>query len=190
GDRDGRRHQSASMPGSCQGLVAEPGDPPPITVVPLISHTRTCPVLVLYQRMSLIPSPLKSPVSTIVHGLAAEPGEPPPMIVAPLISHITVWPFVVLYQRMSLIPSPLKSPVPATTQSCAVGGRDRIQLRRNLNRSAHVDRVFIVAKAIGHAHWDALVAVSNTVRNGVVGDQKCIEATSRRTRAWHDVALP
>src|SRR5262249_45259717 len=105
-------HQSAFMPWISHGLPAEPGEPPPITDVPLTHHSSNCPVLVLYQRMSLLPSPLKSPVSAIVQGLTTEPGEPPPIIDPPFISQITTCPLVVLYQRMSLIPSPLKSPVP------------------------------------------------------------------------------
>ena len=71
------------------GSLAEPGEPPPITVAPFNSQITTCPVLKLYQRMSLLLSPLKSPVSTIVQGLAAEPGEPPPIIDVPFISQIS-----------------------------------------------------------------------------------------------------
>jgi len=50
--------QSAFMPWICQGFAAEPGEPPPITDVPLSSHITTWPLVVLYQRMSLLPSPL------------------------------------------------------------------------------------------------------------------------------------
>jgi hypothetical protein len=46
-------HQSAFIPWTCQSVVAEPGELPPITVVPFDSHCTNCPVLVLYQRMSL-----------------------------------------------------------------------------------------------------------------------------------------
>src|SRR5262245_6237913 len=71
--------QSTFMSWISQGLTAEPGEPPPITDVPLSSHTTNCPLVLLYQRMSLLLSPLKSPVSAIVQGLGAEPGEPPPI---------------------------------------------------------------------------------------------------------------
>src|SRR5262249_32301709 len=50
-------------PTRAQGLPAEPGEPPPVTVVPLISQVTACPLVVLYQRMSLLPSPLKSCVA-------------------------------------------------------------------------------------------------------------------------------
>src|SRR6516162_58551 len=106
--------QSAFMPWTNQGLGAEPGEPPPITDAPFKNQSTTCPVLGLNQRMSLLLSPLKSPVSAIVHGLPAEPGEPPPITEVPLRSQITASPVAPLSQRMSLIPSPLKSPVPAT----------------------------------------------------------------------------
>ena len=101
------------MPWISQGLAAEPGEPPPITLVPLRSHTTNCPLVLLDQRMSLFLSPLKSPVSAIVQGLGAEPGEPLPIIVVPFNSQICTCPLVVLSQRMSAKPSPLKSPVPA-----------------------------------------------------------------------------
>src|SRR5262249_43202939 len=43
-----------------QGLGAEPGEPPPITLEPFTNQFTTCPLLVLYQTMSLRQSPLKS----------------------------------------------------------------------------------------------------------------------------------
>src|SRR5947209_3608810 len=92
--RNHQLYQSAFMPWICQGLVAPPGEPPPITDAPFKSQTTTCPLVVLYQRMSLLPSPLKSPVSTIVKGLGAEPGAPPPITDAPLSSQITACPVV------------------------------------------------------------------------------------------------
>src|SRR5262249_14360402 len=57
-----QRLQSAFMPWTCQGFDAEPGEAPPITDVPLSSHSTNWPVVLLYQRMSLLKSPLKSPV--------------------------------------------------------------------------------------------------------------------------------
>src|SRR5262249_48259171 len=47
-------------PTIAQGLAAAPSEPPPITLVPLTSQFTTCPFVVLYQRMSLLPSALKS----------------------------------------------------------------------------------------------------------------------------------
>src|SRR6516164_10242405 len=50
--------QSAFIAWICQSGVAEPGEPPPLVTVPLMNQINTCPVVVLRQRMSLIPSPL------------------------------------------------------------------------------------------------------------------------------------
>jgi len=60
------------MPWSCQGFEAAPIEPPPITAVLFNSHVSTCPVALLYQRRSLLPSPLKSPVCAIVQGFGAK----------------------------------------------------------------------------------------------------------------------
>src|SRR6266849_2775275 len=66
------------------------------------------------QRMSLLPSPLKSPVSLIdQRGDAAEPTPAAPVTCAPFISQIATSPVLVFCQRMSPLPSPLKSAVPA-----------------------------------------------------------------------------
>src|SRR5262249_46350835 len=92
--------------------AAVPGEPPPITVVPFNSQISACPVNWLTQRMSVLPSPLKSPVWEANQATGAEPGEPAPMMVAPLISQITTCPVLLLYQKMSALPSPLTSPVP------------------------------------------------------------------------------
>src|SRR5262249_12992693 len=112
-------NQLAFMPWICHGGAAEPGEPPPITDVPLSSHITAAPVVVLTQRMSLLPSLLKSPVSAIVQGPATVPARPPPITEVPLSSHTTASPFVVLSHRMSLLPSPLKSPVPTIVHGLA-----------------------------------------------------------------------
>src|SRR5262245_5050005 len=91
-----RRHQSAFMPWSTQGLAAAPGEPPPITDAPSSSHTTNCPLVLLIQRMSLLLSPLKSPVSAIAHGIGTEPGEPPPITDVPFTNHTTVCQVLVL----------------------------------------------------------------------------------------------
>src|SRR6516225_6656523 len=109
-------NQSAFITWICQSIVAEPGEPPPLVSVPLMNQINTCPVVVLRQRMSLIPSPLKSPVPTITQSVVTLPGTPLPITLATSISQISTSPLLVLYQRMSVLPSPLKSPVPATVQ--------------------------------------------------------------------------
>src|SRR5262249_35307607 len=104
--------QSLCMNWSCQGLAATPGEPPPVTVAPFNCHSTSAPVVGLYQRMSLKPSPWKSPVCAMIQGLATEPGEPPPLTLMLLMNQIRTWPVLLFCQRMSLLPSPLKSPVP------------------------------------------------------------------------------
>src|SRR5262249_43681331 len=86
-----------------------------MTLAPSISQITTCPVRLLYQMMSALPSPLTSPVPGTNHVLigGSEPGEPPPMTFGPFISQTTTWPVVLLCQRMSPLPSPSKSPLPA-----------------------------------------------------------------------------
>src|SRR6516225_56810 len=71
----GTQSQSAFMPWICQGFGAEPGEPPPITDAPFKNHSTTCPLLLFHHRMSLLPSPLKSPVSATIQGLGTEPSE-------------------------------------------------------------------------------------------------------------------
>src|SRR5262249_30877201 len=114
------RHQSALNGGISHGLgAAEPGEPLLGSAdVPLSNHSTTCPFILFLQRMSLTPSPLKSPVSSKNHWSgAAEPGEPlVGSTVVPLSNQSTTCPVVVLYQTMSLKPSPLKSPVPTMSQ--------------------------------------------------------------------------
>src|SRR6516165_5723297 len=84
------------------------------------SHTTSWPVMGLSQRMSLLPSPLKSPVSTICQGGGgAKAGEPEKKNDLPslVMSHTSTCRVMVLNQRMSVLPSKLKSPVPTITQS-------------------------------------------------------------------------
>src|SRR5262245_41491981 len=100
----------------CQGLAPVPGEPPPTTVVPFNSQISTCPVDWLIQRMSVLPSPLKSPVPLGNQSVVAVPGEPPPMTLAPSISQIKICPLMLLYQMMSALPSLLTSPVPMSSQ--------------------------------------------------------------------------
>src|SRR6516225_4991167 len=106
---------------SCHGGGAgAPGGPPPITTVLFISHTKVSPVMGMFQRMSLVPSPLKSPVSAICQGGGGvKAGTAPKITDVPSLpmSQISVCRVVLLNQTMSVLPSPLKSPVPATVQS-------------------------------------------------------------------------
>src|SRR5260370_12303212 len=95
--------------------------PPPAvlgfkTVVPFISQMATLP-LVSRQRMSHLPSPLKSPVPTMDQVVATFPT--PAVLgfktVVPFISQIPPLPLSSL-QRMSPLPSPLQAPVPTMDQ--------------------------------------------------------------------------
>src|SRR5262249_26278526 len=107
--------QSAPWFAMIHGLAAEPGEPPPITEVPCRNQISAAPVPELYQRRSLLPSLLKSPVSAIVQP-GADPGEPPPVTDAPFRNQINACAVLLWNQTMSLLPSPLKSPVPTTLQ--------------------------------------------------------------------------
>ena len=83
-------------------------------VVPLMNHIAVLP-LVSRQRMSLFPSPLKSPVSATVQFSGMFPS-PVADEKCPLpINHMAVLPLV-SRQRMSVVPSPSKSPVPTMDQ--------------------------------------------------------------------------
>src|ERR1700691_381187 len=74
--------------------------------------------LVSTQRISLLPSPLKSPVPATDH----VSGMVPTLVVlefvgvVPFISQIATVPLLLLRHRMSAMPSPLKSPTPTTDQ--------------------------------------------------------------------------
>src|SRR5450631_3846628 len=94
------------------------GSPGFKTLVPFISQITTSP-LVSRHRMSLLPSPLKSPIPTMDQTVGAFPtNEGPPgfKTLVPCISQLTTSPLV-SRQRMSLLPSPLKSPVPTIDQT-------------------------------------------------------------------------
>src|SRR6266852_4690241 len=88
------------------------------TVVPFISQIARLPLVVSRQRMSHLPSPLKSPVPTIdqVVGTFPTPAVLGFKTVVPFISQIATLPLV-SRQRMSHLPSPLKSPVPTIDQA-------------------------------------------------------------------------
>src|SRR5471030_1936731 len=66
--------------------------------------------------MSLLPSPLKSPVSTIDQAVGTVPTDTPEATVPFLFnSHIATLPLL-SRQRMSVLPSPFKSPAPTIDQ--------------------------------------------------------------------------
>src|SRR5215470_17523659 len=87
------------------------------TLVPFMNQIATLPPAVSRHRMSLLPSPLKSPVPTIDHVVGTFPTSAVLGFntVVPFISQIATLPLV-SRQRMSLLPSPLKSPVPTMDQ--------------------------------------------------------------------------
>src|SRR5215831_15267628 len=100
----------------------------PAAIVPTPSAELTIPLLFMNQiptplplaerRMSLMPSPLKSPVPAMLQVPTGSVASPLADLIVPLlfISQTATAPLV-WYQRMSHTPSPLKSPVPATVQS-------------------------------------------------------------------------
>src|SRR5450830_602125 len=105
--------QSALRPWIVQSVDTTPRDAP-VGVAPFINQIAVLP-LVSRQRMSLMPSPLKSPVSTMDQLVGTVPTNAPPVGVAPLMNQIATLPLV-SRQRRSLLPSPLKSPVPTMLQ--------------------------------------------------------------------------
>ncbi len=85
-----------------------------VGVTPLISQIPTLP-LVSRQRMSDMPSPLKSPVSAMLQAAGTLPMPEVEATAVPLRSQIPTLPLVSRQSR-SLLPSPLKSPVPTIVQ--------------------------------------------------------------------------
>src|SRR5579862_8157575 len=81
-------------------------------VTPFMNQIVTLPDVSI-QRMSLEPSPLKSPVSATLHVVGMLPSTDCCNSAPSLMSQIITSPEV-LRQRMSEVPSPLKSPVPTT----------------------------------------------------------------------------
>src|SRR5258708_13263703 len=87
------------------------------TLVPFMNQIATLPLVVSRHRISLLPSPLKSPVPTTdqVVGTFPTPAVLGFKMVVPFISQIARLPLV-SRQRMSHLPSPLKSPLPTMDQ--------------------------------------------------------------------------
>src|SRR5712691_3511029 len=111
----GAPHQSALAPWIDQtvGIFPTPADCE--TCAPFMNHIATLPLLSC-QRMSLLPSPLKSPVPTIDQVVGAFPTPADCVTCAPFISQIATLPLVSRH-RTSPLPSPSKSPVPTTDQT-------------------------------------------------------------------------
>src|ERR1700722_9913524 len=86
-----------------------------VTLVPFISQTSGVPPEV-WNRMSDLPSPLKSPVAAT---LQVERG-PPSVVIdvteTPCMVQISAAPVLVFWNRRSGLPSPLKSPVATADQ--------------------------------------------------------------------------
>src|SRR5579862_7277676 len=83
-----------------------------MTAQPFKNQIATSPALSCH-RISVMPSPLKSPLPAIDHLLGSALPTPQDWVgVAPFISHSATLPLLSC-QRMSPLPSPLKSPVPA-----------------------------------------------------------------------------
>src|SRR6266496_1427105 len=83
-----------------------------------MSQTARMPA-VFCQRMSDLPSPLKSPEPAMLHDVATNPKFTVDVRVVPFMSQITRWPVELFCQRMSDLPSPLKSLEPAMLHDVA-----------------------------------------------------------------------
>src|SRR6266550_2060213 len=95
-----------------------------IRVVPLMSHISRSPVDLFCQRISRLPSPLKSPLATIFHALAIVPKLTSAIRVVPLMSHTDRRPVASFCNRRSVSPSPSKSA--AETISDCIGTLGRV----------------------------------------------------------------
>src|SRR6516165_3493410 len=92
-----------------------------------INHKMVCPLVGLYQRISLTPSPLKSPVPAIVQGVGGDKESVSGAGVSVLsMNQIETARVAVLNHRMSPNPLPSKSPVPTTAKSVVFVPRKRL----------------------------------------------------------------
>src|SRR6266705_6607578 len=82
-----------------------------VRVVPFMSQIKRCPVELFCQRMSGLPSPLKSLEPAMLHDVATNPKLTAEVRAVPFMSQIARAPEV-FCQRMSALPSPLKSLFP------------------------------------------------------------------------------
>ncbi len=80
--------------------------------------------MAFWNRMSDLPSPLKSPVALATQSApTAVPMVPVPTRLVPFATNVKHWPLPVSWIRMSERPSPLKSPVVRATQLAPVPSR-------------------------------------------------------------------
>src|SRR6266550_394074 len=80
-----------------------------VCVVLFMSQITRWPVELFCQRMSGLPSSLKSLEPTMFHDVATVPKLTVDVCVVLFMSHIRRWPVELFCQRMSALPSPLKS---------------------------------------------------------------------------------
>src|SRR5262245_35584434 len=110
-----------------------------LTCRPFMTQITTVPVVLSRQRMSVLPSPLKSPVSTIDQLLGTVP-RPAVCVICPLLtSQIATLAVVPSRHRMSLLvaPTPLKS----DTNDLPIGGHGaEAEGLRHLQAVQHPDR--------------------------------------------------
>src|SRR4029453_810866 len=74
-----------------------------------MSQITRWPVEVFCQRMSALPSPLKSPEPAMLHDVPTVPKLTKDSNVVPFMIQITRWPVELFCQSTSALPSPLKS---------------------------------------------------------------------------------
>src|SRR5438094_869747 len=80
-----------------------------VCTVPFMSQIKRCPVELFCQRMSALPSPLKSHEPAMLHDVVTVPKLTVDVCAVPFMSQITRCPVELFCQRMSALPSPLKS---------------------------------------------------------------------------------
>src|SRR5437667_361195 len=80
-----------------------------VRAVPFMSQITRWPVELFCQRMSGLPSPLKSLEPAMLHDVATVPTLTVDVCAVPFMIQITRWPVELSCQRMSALPSPLKS---------------------------------------------------------------------------------
>src|SRR5438034_1226508 len=90
-----------------------------VCTVPFMSQIKRCPVELFCQRMSALPSPLKSPEPAMLHDVGTVPNLTVDVCAVPFMSQITRCPVELFCQRMSALPSPLKSFEPSLHDAVA-----------------------------------------------------------------------
>src|SRR5438876_9059692 len=85
-----------------------------VCTVPFMSQITRWPVELFCQRMSALPSPLKSPVPAMLHDVATNPKLSVEIRMVPFMSQITRGSVERFWHRMFALPSPLRSLLRAT----------------------------------------------------------------------------